>query len=101
MKRVGVREFRDHATKYLAGDEVLAIERHGDPIGFYIPTKASRREPYHDALERLGQTVQRVLARTGMTEDELADLFDWKKPLPDDPIARASEELGRTHATRR
>ncbi len=42
MKQVGIREFRDHATKYLAGDEVLAIERHGQPIGFYIPTGESR-----------------------------------------------------------
>jgi hypothetical protein len=33
---VGVREFRNQATQYLAGDEVLAIERHGQPIGFYI-----------------------------------------------------------------
>lgn len=42
MKRVGIREFRDHATRYLAGDEVLAIERHGQPVGFYIPTTIQR-----------------------------------------------------------
>ncbi|MGH2586975.1 MAG: hypothetical protein ACRDJE_18840 [Dehalococcoidia bacterium] len=83
MKRVGVREFRDHATQYLAGDEVLAIERHGSPIGFYIPAGASRREGFEQALERLEQTVQRILAQTGLTEEELSRLFDLTKPLPD------------------
>ena len=85
MKRVGVREFRDHATRYLAGSEVLAVERHGQTIGFYVPTGASREENLAQALDRLEQMVQRVLAETGMTEDELSDLFDLKKPLPDRP----------------
>ncbi len=83
VKHVGVREFRDHATQYLSGDEVLAVERHGEPIGFYIPTSANRRERFEQALERFEQTVQRMVAETGMSEDELADLFDLKQPLPD------------------
>ena len=40
MRHVGVREFRDHATWYLAGDEVLVVERNGRPIGVYIPAGA-------------------------------------------------------------
>ncbi len=83
MKRVGVREFRDHATAYLAGDEVLAIERHGQPIGFYIPTSAGRRATFEHALERLEQQVQHVLAETGLTEDELSRLVDLREPVPD------------------
>lgn len=85
MKHIGVREFRDHATRYLAGDEVLAIERHGQPIGFYIPTAASRIEARAHAMERLERTIQRVLAQTGLTEDELADPFDLNKPVPELP----------------
>lgn len=84
MKRVGVREFRDHATHYLGGDEVLAVERHGQPIGFYIPTGASKRENFTQALERLEQTVQRMVERTGLSEDELSHLFDLNQPLPED-----------------
>ena len=86
MKRVGVREFRDHATEYLGGDEVLAIERHGHPLGFYIPTGLDRkREAGAMAMERLQQTVQRVLAETGLTEDELSAFFDLSRPMPDLP----------------
>jgi NADH:ubiquinone oxidoreductase subunit B-like Fe-S oxidoreductase len=83
MKRVGVREFRDHATQYLGGDEVVAVERHGQPIGFYIPTGASRKESFTQALERLEQTVQRMVEETGLSEDELSRLFDPNQPLPE------------------
>ena len=82
MKRVGVREFRDHATRYLAGDEVLAVERHGQPIGFYIPTSAGKQESFAQALEKLEQMVERVLAETGMSEEELSRLYDLNKDLP-------------------
>ncbi len=82
MKQVGIREFRDHATRYLAGDEVLAIERHGQPIGFYIPTNASRAENLAEALERLEQTVRRVVNETGLSEEELSRLYDLTQPVP-------------------
>ena len=84
MKRVGVREFRDHATQYLSGDEVLVIERHGQPLGFYLPTGKSRRESFEEALARLERTVQQVLAETGMREEELSRLFDLNEALPDE-----------------
>ena len=95
MKRVGVREFRDHATQYLAGDDVLAIERHGQPIGFYVPTAAKHPENWARALERLQQTVEEVLAETGLAEEELSRLFDLREPLPEPPRGRAR---GRTAA---
>jgi hypothetical protein len=37
MKNVGVREFRDHATSYLSGHEAVAVSKHGQVIGVYIP----------------------------------------------------------------
>src|SRR5687768_17491630 len=84
MKRVGVREFRDHATKYLAGDEALTIERNGEPIGIYIPTAPSSRQRKVEAMARLEAAVQRLLDATGMTEEELGDYFDLSKPLPEE-----------------
>ena len=98
MKRVGVREFRDHATQYLAGDEVLLVERHGEPIGFYIPTGASRRESFAQALDRLEQTVQQVLTETGLSEEELSRLYDLGEPVPDRSSRRRPEAVTETHA---
>jgi hypothetical protein len=80
MKQVGVREFRDHATLYLSGSDPIAVSKHGRVIGFYVPVKRDEDE-VRRALDRFGATVNRILQETGMTEDELADLFDLRKPL--------------------
>lgn len=84
MKHVGVREFRDHATRYLSGDEVLAVERHGQPLGFYIPTANSHHENFGEALARLECAVQRVLSETGMSEEELVRVLDPNEPVPNE-----------------
>ncbi len=90
MKRVGVREFRDHATRYLSDDDVLAIERHGQTIGFYIPTGPSQKESFTQALERLEETVQRVLTETELSEEELSRLYELKRHLPEQPQGRCN-----------
>lgn len=82
MKHVGVREFRDHATKYLHGEEAVTIERNGEPIGIYIPTGgAERKKRAAEAMARLERTVERVLTETGLTEDELSRMFDLSVPI--------------------
>jgi len=101
VKRVGIRDFRDHATQYLAGDEVLAIERYGQPIGFFIPAGRTRLESFTQALERLEQSVQRALTETGMGEEELSRLFDLRQPLPDQPHADGSTVPAGSNASRR
>jgi hypothetical protein len=82
MKQVGVREFRDHATRYLSGSETIAVSKNGRIIGIYVPMKRDE-EKVRRAVDRLSDAVNRVLQETGMTEDELADVFDISKPLPE------------------
>ena len=71
MKTVGVREFRDQATSMLGAGETLVIERHGEPIGFFVPITAKDRRAGRKALGRLGETVDEVLRVAGVGEDEL------------------------------
>jgi antitoxin (DNA-binding transcriptional repressor) of toxin-antitoxin stability system len=71
MRSVGVREFRDQATTILAAGETLVIERHGEPIGFFVPIVATDRRAGAEALGRLGGLVENVTAVTGLREDEL------------------------------
>jgi len=92
MKHVGVREFRDHATKYFAGDEVVAIERHGETIGYYMPAKheptKSLKVSKAEAWDRLEESIQRILDQTGLTREEFERWFDLSQPIPEDLIAK-------------
>jgi len=81
MRHVGVREFRDKATTYLSGNEILTVEKHGRLIGYYIPAPRASQEKIREDVAQLAIAVKQALDETGMTEDELADLFDLNKPL--------------------
>ncbi|MFB2881301.1 hypothetical protein [Floridanema aerugineum] len=84
MKHIAVEELAEHSINYFTGNEALAIEHNGEVVGFYYPKKRPNQEEVERAVKQLSETVQRVLAETGMTEDELADLFDTSKPFPYD-----------------
>lgn len=71
MKTVGVREFRDQATSMLGAGETLVIERHGEPIGFFVPIAAKDRRAGRKALGRLGDAVADVLRAAGIDEEQL------------------------------
>lgn len=82
LKSVGVREFRDHATAFLSGTDPIAVSKHGQVIGFYIPVERDREQATR-AIEQLGRTVERLLEDTGMSEDQLAELLDLRRALPE------------------
>ncbi len=81
MKRVGIREFKDKATALIAEEKGLVIERHGKPVGFYIPLVKKDKAQAKEAVEKLERTIEDVLERTGMTRDELVAFFteDWEE----------------------
>ncbi|MBV8883502.1 MAG: hypothetical protein JO235_05805 [Chroococcidiopsidaceae cyanobacterium CP_BM_RX_35] len=80
MKSVGIREFRDKASHYLASREVLAVKRHGKLVGLYIPVKESEDEEVHRAMDHLGQTVAAVIAESGWDEETLSCALDLSCP---------------------
>jgi len=80
LKSVGVREFRNNASTYLSGSETIAVNRHGKVIGFYIPLERDEDE-VRRAVAKLGAAVEKVLGESGMAEEELARLFDLRRPM--------------------
>ena len=81
MRSVGVREFRDQATTIMAAGETLVIERHGEPIGFFVPITAKDRRAGRATLGRLGKLVADVMTRTGLDEDDLVHEVSGKRRL--------------------
>ena len=78
--RVGIREFRDKLSNYLLESEApLAITRHGDTVGYYIPARRKRSESERDALRQIAGQMQKLLAAKGISEEEvLAEYKEWR-----------------------
>lgn len=56
----------------MAGGETLAIERHGTPIGFFVPVEAKDRRQGRETLGRLGEALDALQDATGLDEEQLA-----------------------------
>lgn len=74
MKDVGVRDFRDHASSYLYGEEPLTVRRHGRVIGFYLPVKQKAdNEELQSALQEARDSLADLRREAGLSEEELID----------------------------
>jgi antitoxin (DNA-binding transcriptional repressor) of toxin-antitoxin stability system len=71
VRAIGIREFRDKASSLHAGGETLVIERHGEPIGLFVPITAKDRRIGRNVIGRLGRLVDDVVSRSGIDEEEL------------------------------
>jgi PHD/YefM family antitoxin component YafN of YafNO toxin-antitoxin module len=78
--KVGIREFREKLASYLLeSDRPLAITRHGDTVGYYLPARRTRSEAERSALRQAAARLQEMLAAEGITEDEIiADFKRWR-----------------------
>jgi len=78
--KVGIREFREKLARYLLESEApVAITRHGDTIGYYIPARRKRAETERAALKEAASRLQQVLATEGISKEEvLADFKRWR-----------------------
>ena len=79
-QKVGIREFRDNlATYLLEAVEPVAITRHGDTVGYYIPARRRRSETEREALKEAAARWQEILKAEGISEEEVvADFKRWR-----------------------
>ena len=79
MIEVGVREFRANLPHFLAeSDQPMAITRHGEVLGYFIPSK--RRTPSEAQDAALMTAVARMREFvTGMSVGEDAVIADFKR----------------------
>jgi hypothetical protein len=73
--KVGMREFRAHLPQYLLTSNPVAITRHGETIGYYIPTRHHIETTEKDALKQAALSLEKLLIANGITEDELFSEF--------------------------
>jgi hypothetical protein len=73
--KVGMREFRSHLPQYLLTSNPVAITRHGETLGYYIPTRHHVKKSDLDELKEVGRQLEKLLIKHGVTEDELLTEF--------------------------
>ena len=78
--KVGIREFRERLANYLLqADKPVAITRHGDTVGYYLPARRKRSETERAALKEAAAHLQKILASQGIREDEIIEDFKrWR-----------------------
>ena len=74
-ERVGIREFRENLSGYLESPTPVAITRHGETIGFFVPERRRPDEEDLEALRRAGERLSSLLAASGASEEELVSEF--------------------------
>jgi antitoxin (DNA-binding transcriptional repressor) of toxin-antitoxin stability system len=73
--KVGMREFRENLADYIESGKPLAITRHGETLGFYIPAQKRSRRAQLDALRAAAKDLDDMIASWGATEQELMDEY--------------------------
>lgn len=77
--KVGIREFRAKLARYLLeSDAPVAITRHGDTVGYFIPARR-HLDAEREALKEAAAKLDEMLAAYGITEDEIIADFKAKR----------------------
>jgi PHD/YefM family antitoxin component YafN of YafNO toxin-antitoxin module len=86
-QRVGIRGFRDKLARYLLESEApVAITRHGDTVGYYIPARRKRTDAERDAFKEASARWQQILDAKGITEEDA--VADFKRLRADDRASK-------------
>lgn len=83
--KVGVREFRERIASFLESDTPVAVTRHGETLGVYVPTR--RKGPQKADLSELRAAADR-LAEALSDVDEEEFVREFKK------LRRAGRKAG-------
>jgi hypothetical protein len=73
--KVGMREFRENLAGYLESGRPLAIMRHGETLGFYIPAQRRSRKAQLEAMRAAAKELDEMIASWGASEDELMEEY--------------------------
>jgi antitoxin (DNA-binding transcriptional repressor) of toxin-antitoxin stability system len=70
-ERIGIRELRENLAGYLESGRPLAITRHGETLGFFIPAQKRSRKAQVEAMRAAAKELDAMIAVWGASEDEL------------------------------
>jgi hypothetical protein len=72
--KVGIREFRAGMAEFLASSTPVAVTRHGQTVGYFIPTQG-QVDADIAALKKASKTLDKLLAEKSVDVEELVADF--------------------------
>jgi antitoxin (DNA-binding transcriptional repressor) of toxin-antitoxin stability system len=79
--KVGIREFRADLAEYIASSTPVAVTRHGQTVGYFIPTQG-QVEADLSALKKASKILDKLLEAQGIdVEDVIADFKAARKTV--------------------
>ena len=79
--KVGIREFRTDLAEYIASSTPVAVTRHGQTVGYFIPTQG-QADADLAALKKASNTLDQLLAAQGVdVEEVIADFKAARKQV--------------------
>jgi len=79
--KVGIREFRADLAEYIASNQPVAVTRHGQTVGYFIPTP-SCGDADLTALKKASAKLDKLLAAKQIDLDSVVAEFDAARELP-------------------
>ena len=76
ITRMGVREYRASIPQVIRAGKPIIVERHGQPVGIYTPLKQRDPERVKQLSDQLQQSLLKVQAEMGLSEEEFAQLME-------------------------
>ena len=73
--KVGIREFRAGMAEFIASSTPVAVTRHGQTIGYFIPTHG-QAEADVASLKKASKTLDRMLAAKSVDVDSVVADFN-------------------------
>ncbi|MEL6468606.1 MAG: type II toxin-antitoxin system Phd/YefM family antitoxin [Cyanobacteria bacterium J06623_4] len=75
-EKVGIREFRQNIGKYVDSAEPIAISRHGQTVGYFVPVRKKPDKADFEALRVATQKLDALLDEHGVDREEMIREFD-------------------------
>lgn len=72
--KVGIKQFRAGMAEYIASSTPVAVTRHGQTVGYFIPTQGNADADIA-ALKKASKTLDQLLAAQGVDVEEVVAEF--------------------------
>lgn len=79
--KVGIREFRSDLAGFIASSTPVAVTRHGQTVGYFIPAQG-QADAQVAALKKASKNLDRLLAAHGVDADDVLAQFKVARKKP-------------------